>query len=488
MESARPNCQMPRVGMLLTATDVFNASAKERSERLIRERFELLRASDKIALDSLVVDRLSSPHAALAAADAFAEACVDLILIVNVGFPDGHVFLTVATHPHLARIPLAVVAEPEPESREWATNAWCGAIMNNHVARRIGRPIVTLPGPFDGQAFEDELDRLVRVAWAIKGLRRDFLCRFGDAPGGFHSATGDQLAFASILGTRVETVDLTAVMNAFHTRTVSGLLGTECFTDEDVAATARQVSEAAAVEVEPAMLDRAARLYHAYRAIIRANGYTSASFRCWPEQNEPYIGISPCVAMGLLLINRDITAAGCEGDWPTAVAQTMGTFLSGQPAVCLDWVNHTGASEIVQLGHCGMGLCGRMAKNRVPEAPPASVITHHPVLRQASKVNGPVHIGQFEFGVKTGICLTPGTNGVLKLLAFRGESNQVTDQGMLYSAADMRVPSFRRLNRLILDHGFPHHLAMAFGDVVDDLQMLCTFLDIEYVTPDGEEI
>ena len=81
----------------------------------------------------------------------------------------------------------------------------------------------------------------------------------------------------------------------------------------------------------PAMIERGARLYHAYRAIIRANGYTSAAFRCWPENNEPYIGISACLAMGLLLANGDLTAAACESDWPTAVAQSIGTLLSGQP-------------------------------------------------------------------------------------------------------------------------------------------------------------
>src|ERR1035441_1050077 len=133
----------------------------------------------------------------MAVADRFAAARVDLVVIANVAFPNGHVFLTLATHPNLMQTPLAVIAEPEPaDSREWATNAWCGVMMNNHVARQLGRPIVTLPGSFAGSAFQADFARLLRVAGTMRFLRRDFVCRFGDAPGGFHSATGDQMAFA----------------------------------------------------------------------------------------------------------------------------------------------------------------------------------------------------------------------------------------------------------------------------------------------------
>ena len=60
--------------------------------------------------------------------------------------------------------------------------------------------------------------------------------------------------------------------------------------------------------------------------------------------------------MGLPLANGDVTAAACESDWPTTVLQTIGTLLSGRPAACLDCVNYTGGSEIIQLGYCGYML------------------------------------------------------------------------------------------------------------------------------------
>ena len=472
----------PRIGLVVHSIGAFNPGAKDAGEKAIRRHFDRLVASGEIDPGSIITKRIFDPHEALAAADRFAEARVDLAVIANVAFPNGQVYLTLAAHPHLARIPLAVVAEPEPSQTEWATNAWCGVIMNNHVARQMGRPMVALPGPFDGDSFRTAFSRLLRVAGAIRFLRRDLVCRFGDAPSGFHSATGDQLAFAKVFGTRVETVDLTAVMDVYRSGKAKGYLGDEAFSDDDVRRTIKQLTEGRQVRVDAAMLERGARLYHAYRAIIRANGYTSAAFRCWPENNEPFIGISACLAMGLLMGNGDLTAAGCESDWPTAVAQSIGTLLSGKPAACLDWVNYTGGSDVIQLGHCGMGICGSMesgpSRGAVCEA-----IALHPVIRQAGGTMGPVLIGQFQYGPKTGLCLTRDPDGSFKLLAFTGESTPETARGVTYSAADIRVADYAKLNRLVLEGGFPHHLAVAMGDIREDVRMLCAFLGIEYVSP-----
>jgi L-fucose isomerase-like protein len=473
---------VPRIGFAVHSIGAFSPRAKDDAEKAIRSHFDRLLASGEINRGSIITERLFDPNEALAAADRFAEARVDLVIIANVAFPNGQVFLTLATHPHLARIPLAVVAEPEPSAKEWETNAWCGVIMNNHVARQIGRPIVTLPGPFDSDGFREGFSRLLRVAGTIRFLRRDLLCRFGDAPSGFHSATGDQLAFAEVFGTRIETVDLTAVMDVYRTGKTKGYLGEETFTEADVRATVRELAKGRQIQVDPEMLERGARLYHAYRAIIRANGYTSGAFRCWPEHNEPFIGVSACLAMGLLMGNGDLSAAGCESDWPTAVAQSICTLLAGRPAACLDWVNHTGGSDIVQLGHCGMGICGSMGEGKAGGAV-CDAIAAHPVIRQAGGNMGPVHIGQFAYGPKTGLCLTRDRDGRFKMLAFAGESSAKTARGTTYSAADIKVADYAKLDRLVLDGGFPHHLAVAMGDVREDVRMLCGLLGVAYVSP-----
>jgi L-arabinose isomerase len=473
----------PRVGLLITSIDVFSPEAKDRSEAALRAYFDTLLAGGAIAPGSLVRGRVENPHEALAAADDFAAAVVDLVVIANVAFPNGNVFTAVATHPHLRSIPLAVVSDPEPPSNEWGTNAWCGVIMNNYAAVQMGRPIAAIPGPTTSTQFHTEFERLLRVAGTIKGLRRDVLCRLGEAPGGFHCASGNQLAYAATFGTRVETIDLTAFIGVYGSGCARGPLGESAFTESDVAATVTRLAEGCAVEVDGERLSRSARVYHTLRAMVRANGYTSLALRCWPEFNEPYIDVTPCAAMGLLLADGEVSSASCESDWPTAVMQTICAFLSDRPAACLDWVNHTGGSDIIQLGHCGVGIPGQMAAPG--QCRVCSTLTVHPVIRQAGGSKGPVHVGQFAPGPKTGVGITQTPDGRFRMLAFRGESGPGTDLGIINSSADIRVPQFRQLNRLILDNGFPHHLAMAMSDITGDLRLLCRFLGVEYLTPEA---
>lgn len=476
----------PKLGLLLNSIEVFDPVSKDRSEKAIRKYFDHLLETKQIDPGSIITRRIFGPHEALDVADQFAAAQVDLVVIANIAFPNGQVFLSLATHPNLAHTPLAVIAEPEPaDSPEWATNAWCGVIMNNYVAHQVDRPILTIPGPFASETFQAQFSRLLRVAGTIRYLRRDFLCRFGEAPGGFHSASGSQMAFAKVFGTRVDTLDLTAVMETWRTGKAKGYLGEVSFSDADIQETVAQIVRGREIEVDQKMVERGARLYHTYRAIIRANGYTSAAYRCWPEQNESYIGVSSCLAIGLLLANGEITGAACESDWPTAVVQSIGTLLAGRPAACLDWVNYTGGSEIVQLGHCGVGICGSMAEGKC-HGSSCDTIAVHPVIRLGGGTMGPVHIGQYEFGAKTGLCLAQDRDGHFKLLVFRGTSTPDTARGLAYVAADLAVPDYQRLNQLILEGGFPHHLAVALADVGEEARMLCTFLGIEWVSPHAQ--
>ncbi len=64
------------------------------------------------------------------------------------------------------------------------------------------------------------------------------------------------------------------------------------------------------------------------------------------------------------------------------------------------------------------------------------------------------------------------------MLIFRGESSAETAKGQLYSASDMNIKNYTKLNELVLEHGFSHHLAVALGDVVRELKLLCEFYGI----------
>jgi hypothetical protein len=74
-------------------------------------------------------------------------------------------------------------------------------------------------------------------------------------------------------------------------------------------------------------------------------------------------------------------------------------------------------------------------------------------------------------------------DGKLKILGFTGESSPETAQHKLYSASDVMVKEYKSLNNIILQHGFPHHLAVAMRDITREIGEVCDMLGIEYYTP-----
>lgn len=504
--------EAPRIGLVTNSIREFNAAGKQIGDRQVRAVYESLKEEGWISQDSMFVERrIFGYHEARAVAEQFARSLLDAVIVFNSAFPNGYVFPAIAMNPHLRATPVIVCASEEPNaligSHEWTTNSVCGNDMNNHVAHYLGRYASFLDGSPASPEFRERLQRLLSVYHTVARLRNDYLGRFGDAPGGFHSASGDQLLFFKTFGTIVNSVDLLRVREVYDSMDTEGVKERVRFSEEDVRATQEEMSRGRVnLLSDPRMLHEGARLYHALRAIIQAEGFTSAAFRCWPEIQGGSFAMAPCLSIAWALAKGDVTAFACESDWPGAVIQTMGTLLSGRPAAFLDYVNWSESGELLQLGHCGIGIPGCMApaepaliaraeggredretlkaKVLAGEVPVTDALIEHGVSRQAGVDIGPTLIGQFEYGVKTGIGIAQTPEGKLKMLVFTGESSPETARGILYSGTDLRVKDYKKLFHLKRAHGFPHHLAVALGDISQELRELCLYYGIEFISPD----
>jgi L-fucose isomerase-like protein len=464
----------PKIAVIANSIGVFSPQGKETAEKQMQSLFESLKNQGAIRSDSIFYEeRIFAPHEAKKALDIFITAKIDALIVLNSAFPNNNTFLTFAVDPYLWRIPLIITSPPEIDlgTHEWTTNAYCGTIMNNYTAKRIGRHIFCLTGWPQDAAYQNEMCKILRVVYTIKQLRNETIGKFGEAPAGFHSTNGNVLAYAKTFGIRVETVDLLQVVNVYKTGVAEGLEGKSSFSENDVEQTFSKMTAGSELQTDAESVKRAARLYLAMKALIRANGFTSISLRCWPEIMQ-HLNISACFVLGQLTADGVVTAAGCEGDWPNAVTQAIGCYLSGSPSPCLDFVNDIKSKSIIQTGHCGVGMPAFMENAKISEISPD---------RQAGNKIGPTCIGQFRFGTKTGISMICDETGKFKMLAFTGESSAQTQQNLLYSAADIKIKNPEQLNSLIFKHGFPHHLAVAFADVADELEMLCEFYGVEFM-------
>lgn len=501
-----PSESAPKLGAVFNSIGAFSSGGKDLEEGRFTKLFEDFKREGVISKDSVLVPRIFGPHEALAAADRFASEQVDAVLIYNSAFPNGHVFPTVALHPNLSRTPVIVSAgfEPDLGDAEWTTNAWCGVIMNNYVAKQVGRYIRPLAGNPETEEYRDELKMLLNSYRAAGLLRRGLLGRFGDAPGGFHSSTMDQMAYLRTFGVRMETIDLLGVMSVYNSGRASGYNGEVSFNESDVKATAEEMKAGRPCLVDEVTLLKGARFYHALKAIIETNGFTSIAVKCWPELTAPDVRIAACLPMTWLQTKGIVAAAGCEADCPTAVIQTLATYLSGRPAACLDFIDYTGTRSCIELGHCGVGIAGQMEANSpeiakdmekngsaLSDAMRKKIESGEAVLsdgidykspdRQGGDMNGPAYVGRFREGRKTALAIMQSSEG-FKILSFTGET-AADEPRKRFCFTSVDVPEYRKLNELILKHGFPHHLAVALTDVSREMAEICALLGIEYIDP-----
>ena len=79
MTTPSPQRPAPKVGLVVNSIGVFDPAAKDLSEKTIRRHCELLVRSGRMAPQSMVSERIFSPPEALAVADRFAAAQVDLL-------------------------------------------------------------------------------------------------------------------------------------------------------------------------------------------------------------------------------------------------------------------------------------------------------------------------------------------------------------------------------------------------------------------------
>jgi L-fucose isomerase-like protein len=501
----------PKLGLVTNSIKEFSEKGKEHSERGMRQLFDTLVKEGYICNESIFHrKRIFGYHEAKAVAEEFAAAKVDVILIFNSAFPNGYVFPLISMNPYLRNIPMLIAADEEPNraigSSEWATNSVCGSDMNNYVAKYIGRYVRFLDGSPGSSSFQNELRMLLNVYHAVKMLRHDYLGRFGDAPGGFHSATGDQLLFFKTFGTTVCSVDLLRVKEVYNTMKTTGEIGKQSFSEEDIVQTQKEMADGRLnLLQDQQMLYKGARFYHALLAIIKAEGFTSAALKCWPELGDEPFKLSPCLSIAWALSKGDVTAFACESDWPGAVLQTVGRLLTGIPVAFLDFVNWSDTGDILQLGHCGVGIpcimeptdpallekvqktktLSKELKDKVlsGEIAVTDAIIEHGVSREAGIDLGPSLIGQFQYGIKTGFDMIQTPEGKLKLLGFTGESSSKTALKILYSGSDLHVKDYHRLFQLKREHGFSHHLAVAMGNISKELKELSAFYGIEYISP-----
>lgn len=247
-----------------------------------------------------------------------------------------------------AGVPIWIQAYPDEYDKMGPAlrrDSFCGKISIMDVFRQYGvkyttlKPQTVAPGNPRFKANVDQFDRICRVVGGVKGM---VVGAVGARTTPFKTVRIDEVALQRH-GVTVETFDLADIfLRMKSVKTTKGAY----------VAKAEALRQAAAWEGVPeAAFDNIVRLGVTLDTLSEEACLDALAIRCWTEL-QLQMGISPCVAMGLL--NEAGRAAACEVDLGNAVAMRALHLASYEPVGLLDWNNNYGdEDEKCILFHCG---------------------------------------------------------------------------------------------------------------------------------------
>ncbi len=245
-------------------------------------------------------------------------------------------------------VPIFIHAYPDeyeemgPSTRR---DSFCGKISIMDVFRQYGvkftvlKPHTIKPGTPRFAANIDEFDRVCQVVNGIRGMT---VGAIGARTTPFKTVRIDEVALQRH-GVTVETYDLADVF----LRVKSVKPDTFEFKDK-----AHALKMAASWQGVPEKaFDNLVRLGVALDEITAESRLDAMAIRCWTEM-QLQLGVSPCVAMGIL--NETGLASACEVDLGNAVAMKALNLASYGPVGLLDWNNnYYDEDDKCILFHCG---------------------------------------------------------------------------------------------------------------------------------------
>ncbi len=247
-----------------------------------------------------------------------------------------------------AGVPIWIQAYPDDYDKMGPAlrrDSFCGKISIMDVFRQYGvkftalKPHTVRPGSDAFRKNIDEFDRICRVVNGVKGM---VVGAIGARTTPFKTVRIDEVALQRC-GITVETFDMSDIFHRMKSVQTA---------DATYSAKANVLRDYASWEGVPERaFDNLVRLGVTLDKLAEEAKLDAMGIRCWTEI-QLQMGISPCVAMGLL--NDAGFASACEVDLGNAVAMKALHLASYEPVGLLDWNNNYGdEDDKCILFHCG---------------------------------------------------------------------------------------------------------------------------------------
>ncbi|MDR1667542.1 MAG: hypothetical protein LBS03_07625 [Bacteroidales bacterium] len=432
---------------------------------LARTTFSMSDAEDNfkkscILLENLVgkvcrpAELLTSPEMLSAFADTVKAP--DLVIYQCTTFIGGD-FVSEITRRFCCPVVVWSLREPSIDGKRLKLNSLTGAFSAGNSLYMQGYGYRFIFGNPDETAVALSF-RQIFSAWSVvKKMHQMVVGIVGTQPPGFGFGAIDEALLAGKLGVRVVRTEAASLMKQ------ALAYPPESFAD---AVTELKTKTKGWESVPEEHLEKYARLRKAYQEFVVRNNVKTIASRCWPDFFTEY-GVPVCAVLSLL--NDSGIAASCETDTGGAISMYIASELTGSAAYFGDPVAVDEACNAIVFWHCGAGATSLARREE------GAGLGVHP-----NRKIGPT----MEFGLKKGqvtvLRLGKGRDG-LRMMSMRGEALDEPQKfyGTSVTVRPLSGLPVEKVTEWIHD-GWEPHFVVAYGDITEELRLLCSFLQIEF--------
>jgi L-fucose isomerase-like protein len=186
------------------------------------------------------------------------------------------------------------------------------------------------------------------------------------------------------------------------------------------------------------------------------------SINCWTHLKSK-------ICLPVARFNDRGIGAGCEGDLHSTILMRLLYGVTGRAALNGDFMRLFPDENHILFSHCGAGSFS-MARSRAD-------ITLHESIETRDGIG--VFFPADQPGTVTAVNLM-GSRAGYRLSVLVGDV-QKTD--MQYEGNPIRISFDRPVGDILqaaVRHGAGHHWSIAYGNLVDELELLCRFLHVDF--------
>jgi len=454
---------------------------------IARSTFDLTMAEEMAnsafgLLGSLGLDLIGSPDLLLdggaveAAADEWADADLDALVLIQASFADSTVAAALAT---TTDAPLVLWAFPEERTGgRLRINSLCGINLAGFALAQNRRPYRWLYRHPEDPLARDELQAVLdgrtvvsspvgtivpgpgakakaeEVRQRLTGARVGII---GDHPDGFEPCAYDADELEATIGVVAVAVPLPRLFDRAAAAPAEAVGSVRQHLDRSLTGLD---------DVDQVSLDQSLRLHVGLRGIVDEERLNAVATRCWPECFTDF-GAAACSPQSLL--SDAGVPACCEADAFGTVTSLALQWLTDSPVFVADLVDLDFETDTGVFWHCGLAPLS-MAD---PEAVPAAALHSNrvkPLLNEFPLKPGRVTLARFSQSSGSMRLVVGGGEMLRAPLAFGGTAGVLR-----FDRPAVDVLS------TVMSEGLEHHYGIGYGDVRAELYALAELLDLDVI-------